>query len=177
MAPAPQASRVPAVNVSTVSDTRDVVTLRVSLRGVLHDVDAASFELAYSETDYELLFLSPLGWDSDASRIENDSPGRAIRVLNAPGVGGVSLSGAVAEIVLRRRAQDANSPITLDAHIGDTSGRSLLLRSFSIPTMRVPTATAALPNFPNPSTPRPGFPSTWRPPHGSRSGCIPTRAS
>jgi hypothetical protein len=158
VAPAPQAARIPAVSVSTVSDRGDVVTLRVVVRGVLHDVDAASFDLIYATADYELLALSPLGWGSDVSRLDNDSPGRAIRVLNAPGVGGVSLSGAVAEIVLRRRAPKANSPIELQAHIGDTSGRSLLLRSFSIPTMRVPTVTVALPNFPNPFNPE-----TWIP--------------
>ena len=158
VAAAPQAGRIPAVSVSTVSDRGDVVTLRVVVRGVLHDVDAASFDLIYAAADYELLALTPLGWGSDVSRLDNDSPGRAIRVLNAPGVGGVSLSGAVAEIVLRRRAPNANSPIELHAHIGDTSGHSLLLRSFSIPMMRVPTVTTALPNFPNPFNPE-----TWIP--------------
>jgi hypothetical protein len=158
VAPAPQAARAPVVTVSTVSDTGEVVTLRVGVRGVLRDADAALFELAYSEADYELLSLDPIGWGADASRLANNSPGRAVRVLNAPGVRGAPLSGTIAEISLRRRARDANSPVTLDAHIGDTSGRSLLLRSLSIPMWRVPEHTAALPNFPNPFNPE-----TWIP--------------
>ncbi|MBT7808461.1 DUF1565 domain-containing protein [Candidatus Poribacteria bacterium] len=158
VAPAPQAARAPLVTISTVSDTGDVVTLRVDVRGVLRDVDAGSFELSYAEADYGLVALTPTGWHADASRTDNDSPGRAIRVLNAPGVGGVALSGAVTEIVLHRKVRDAAGPIALDIHIGDTSGRSLLLRSFAIPTMRVPPATTALPNFPNPFNPE-----TWIP--------------
>jgi hypothetical protein len=158
VAPAPQAVRITNASVSAVSDTGDVVTLRANVRGVLSDVDAASFDLSYSAADYELLALNPIGWSADASRIDNDLPGRAIRVLNADGLGGTSLSGDIAELVLRRRFRDAHSPVALDVHIGDASGRSLLLQSFSTSMWRVPEHTVALPNFPNPFNPE-----TWIP--------------
>jgi hypothetical protein len=155
---APQAARAPVVTISTVSDTGDVVTLRVDVRGVFRDVDAASFDLTYAEADYEVLSLNPTGWRVQTSQLANDSPGRAIRVLNAPGVSGTSLTGAIVEINVHRKARDANSPLTLDAHVGDTSGRSLLRTSLTIPMWRVPKQTAALPNFPNPFNPE-----TWIP--------------
>ena len=158
VAPAPQAARAPEVTVFTVSDTGDVVTLQLRLRGALRAVDAASFELAYASSEYEVVSLEPVGWSTDASRVSNDSPGQSIRVVNESGLDGDSLAGSIAEIRLRRKLRDASRPITLDTHIGDTSGRSLLLRSFSIPMWRIPEQTAALPNFPNPFNPE-----TWIP--------------
>ena len=157
VASAPMAARVPAVTVLPLP-SEDGYAFDLVFERPMDMVDTVYLELLYPKDAYSGVEIETLSLPADATLLTNSEPGRTRHVRNVRGLTGVTLPGLVARIRLRETTPGDAPPVTLRVLIGDTSGRALVSRDFHIPMMRVPTITAALPNFPNPFNPE-----TWIP--------------
>jgi hypothetical protein len=157
VASAPMAVRAPEAIIRSLRSD-DGYAFDLVLERPMDMVDTVYLELLYPKGAYSGVEIDTPSLPTDATLLTTSEPGRTRHVRNVRGLTGAPLSEMVARIRLRETTPGDAPPVTLRVLIGDTSGRALVSRDFHIPMMRVPTATAALPNFPNPFNPE-----TWIP--------------